>query len=56
MNTVVDKVINVDTKQDIVASKLPNAIGKPFVLIKNQITRQIKLRSWLGVEQIAEQI
>ena len=43
LNTVADKGINANKKQDALAGKEPNAVAKLSIVIKDQITRRMKL-------------
>ena len=45
LNVVVDKAINIYKKQDIAANKKPNTAVELSLLITDQITKQVKLRS-----------
>ena len=50
LNTAADKIVNANKKQNAVAGKQLIAVTKLLMLIKNQIIRQTKLRSWIKVE------
>ena len=67
-NIIAEKAVGTNKRRNIVANKNLNAIAnkivntnkgqnaavKQSILIKDQIIRRIKLRNWIGIEQIAK--